>query len=75
MKSTFLNLNLKDLVKGFIVAIVTALLTGIYQVIQSGGVFDWITIKPVVIASVGAGISYIIKNYLTNSNDEILKKD
>lgn len=75
MKSSFLNLNVKDLLKGFIVAIVTALLTGVYQVIQSGGMFNWETVKPVVLASIGAGLSYIIKNYLTNSNDEILKKD
>jgi branched-subunit amino acid transport protein len=75
MKSTFLNLNLRDLIKGFAVAIVTALLTGIYQVIQSGGVIDWTTIKPVVLAAIGAGLSYIIKNYLTNSKDEILTKE
>jgi hypothetical protein len=29
-------------------------------------------LKPVVLAAVGAGISYLIKNLLTNSDDEIL---
>jgi branched-subunit amino acid transport protein len=75
MKSNFLKLNWNDAIKGIVVAIVTALLTGLYQVIQSNGVFDWVTLKPVLIASFGAGISYIVKNLLTNSNNELLKKE
>jgi hypothetical protein len=33
---------------------------------------DW---KVILLASVGAGVSYLLKNFLTNSNDQLLKKD
>lgn len=76
MKSSDLfKLNEKDIIKGLIIAFITALLTGIYQVIQSDGVIDWATIKPVLLASVGATISYLLKNVFTNSNDNILQKE
>jgi hypothetical protein len=75
MKSNYLKLNLKDVVKSIMVTIITAVLTGLYQVIQSGGMLDWITIKPILIAGFGAGLSYLIKNFLTNSNDDLLKKE
>lgn len=76
MKSKFFTLNLKDLIKGFIVAFSGALLTTIYQAINAGTI-QW-TIEfwqPILLTSVGAGISYLLKNLFTNSNDEFAKKD
>lgn len=74
MNSKFLNLQINDLWKGLIVAVATALLTGIYNGIESGTIaFTWIWFKPIVLSSVGAGIAYILKNMLTNSEGKILK--
>lgn len=75
MKSEFLKLNLNDVGKGLIVAFITALLTGFYQIIQSNGVIDWGTVKPILLTSIGAAISYLLKNYFTNSKDNILQKE
>lgn len=75
MKSNFLTLNLKDAAKAILLAFITALITGLYQLIQVGLSLDWTNIKPVLIAALGAAISYLIKNFFTNSKDEILSKD
>jgi hypothetical protein len=75
MRSDFLNLNSRDFYKGLIVIIICTFITGIYQVIANGGILNWETMKPVVIAAAGAGISYLTKNLLTNSNGEFLKSE
>jgi hypothetical protein len=72
MSSKFLRLNRSDFIRGLIVTVICTLITGIYQVIASGFEFNWITMKPVVIAAVGAGISYLTKNLLTNSNGKFM---
>ena len=75
-KSGFLSLSMKDVVKGFIMAVISALLTGIYTSIQAGmfppDTDGW---KSMGIVALGAGVAYIIKNWLTNSDDQFLKKD
>lgn len=58
-----------------IVTIICTFITGVYQLIASGGAVNWPTIKPVVIAAVGAGISYLTKNLLTNSKGEFLSPE
>jgi hypothetical protein len=75
MKSKFLTLNLNDFWKGLLVAGGTALLTGLYQVLQSGGSFDWVTLRPVVVATVGALVTYIVKNLFTNSAGQLFKRE
>jgi hypothetical protein len=72
--SNFLNLNWKDILKGFILSIITALVAGVYQAIQTGGIqFTWLFWQPIVYSAIGAGLAYLIKNVLTNSNDQFLK--
>ncbi len=75
MKSGFLKLNASDLLKGLLVAVLTALLTGLYQLVQANSELNWITMKPVVLAAVGAGLSYLIKNLFTNSEGTVLKTE
>ncbi|MCU0472260.1 MAG: hypothetical protein MUC93_02690 [Bacteroidales bacterium] len=75
MRSNFLRLNSRDFFKGLIVSVICTLITGIYQLIANGFEFNWITLKPVVIAAVGAGISYLTKNLLTNSNGDFMTWD
>ena len=74
--STFGTINLLDLGKGFLVAIIGALLTGIYQALQAGTIaFTWIFWQPNVLTAVTAGIAYIIKNLFTNSQNELAKSE
>jgi hypothetical protein len=73
MRSKFLRLNSDDFIKGLIVVIFCTFLTGFYQLIANGGVINWITIKPVIIAAIGSGVSYLTKNLLTNSKGQFMR--
>jgi len=73
MKSNFLTLNTRDFIKGLIIVIICSFITGFYQLIANGGTINWITLKPVVIAAIGAGVSYLTKNLLTNSKGDFMQ--
>ena len=75
MRSNFLRLNARDLIKGMIVVGICTFITGIYQLIANGGAVNWLTIKPVVIAAIGSGVSYLTKNLLTNSTGDFMKTE
>lgn len=73
MKSSLLTLDSKDFIKGFLVSVITAIVTVVYNTIQTGTLaFDW---KAIAIAALSAGLAYITKNLLTNSQDQFLKKE
>ena len=75
MRSKYLKLNTRDFINGLIVAMFCTLITGFYQLIANGGVINWITMKPVVIAAIGSGVSYLTKNLLTNSKGEFMRNE
>lgn len=72
MKSDFLSLGWKDVLKGLVMAFLSAFITGIYQLLQVGTVFTWATIKPVLFVAIAAMLSYLIKNFFTNSQNQLL---
>ncbi len=58
MNSNFLNLNWMDLLKGLLVAVIGAILTGVYQALQAGTIaFTWVFWQPIVLTGVMAGIA------------------
>ncbi|HRH54406.1 MAG TPA: hypothetical protein PLN38_13850 [Chitinophagales bacterium] len=66
----------KDLIKGFIVAILSVLVTYTGQALEKGTLpMDAATWILQLKIAVGAGIAYIIKNWLTNSDDKFLKAE
>lgn len=75
MRSKFLRLNSRDFIKGLIVVMFCTFLTGFYQLLANGGVINWITIRPVVIAAIGSGVSYLTKNLLTNSKGQFMRSE
>lgn len=75
MRSEFLKLNTRDFIKGLIVVVICTFITGFYQLIANGGDINWITLKPVVIAAIGSGVSYLTKNLLTNSEGKFLRSE
>lgn len=74
MKSAFLRLAANDFIKGLVVAILGALIGYGYQVFQSNSFtsFNW---HDVVKIGVGASLAYLSKNFITNSDGFILKKE
>jgi len=75
MRSKFLRLNSRDFIKSLIVVMFCTFLTGFYQLIANDGVINWITLKPVVIAAIGSGVSYLTKNLLSNSKGEFMRRE
>ena len=67
----FLQLNWQDLVRGIVVAIITAFLTALLPVLQSGSFPTKAQLMVAVSCGVTAAIAYIIKNLLTNSKDQL----
>jgi hypothetical protein len=73
MNSTFLNLNVNDFIKGLAVAVLTSVLTIVYNTLQTGSLaFDWTSIATTALT---AAIAYLMKNLLTNSEGKLFKKD
>jgi hypothetical protein len=76
MKSSFLKINLVDLLKSALTAGLTAVATVLYSVVQTG-VFpatltEW---KKIGLVGALAAAGYLLKNLLSNGNGEFLSKD
>jgi hypothetical protein len=71
-KSKIGKLSFRDVVKGLYTSIITGLLTGAYQAISTGGDINVQTVKTTALVGAGAGVSYLVKNVLTNSEDQFL---
>lgn len=73
MNSTFLTLNTKDFIKGLLVAVLSAVVTILYNTIQSGSLaFDW---KQIGVVALTSALAYIMKNLFSNSTGGFLKKE
>ena len=75
MKSKLFWVNAKDVVRSLLLAVLTAAGTTLLQIVNTGLLPDRAGWKTVGISAGAAGLSYIIKNFLTNSNDQFLKKE
>jgi len=75
MKSKFFSLNWKDLSRGLLIAFLTAVLTGVINILDNGAVFTWLTMKPILIAGISAALSYLLKCLATNSQDQMFKRE
>jgi hypothetical protein len=73
MNSTFFNLNATDFIKGLLMAVLSSVITVVYQTIEAGSlVFDWKAIGTIALTS---GLAYIMKNLFTNSTGGFLKRE
>lgn len=75
MKSKFLTLDTKDAINGFVVAFLSAALSTILATLDSGTLPTLAELKSAGIIGLTAGLSYLIKNVLTNSNGELVKAE
>jgi hypothetical protein len=73
MKSKIFTLDMRDVLHGILIAFLTALLTGVIEILDNGAVFTWLTIKPVLIAGISAALSYLLKCLLSNSQNQLFK--
>ena len=75
MNSKFLTLNWKDFSRGLLIAFLTAILTGIINILDNGALFTWMSLRPVLIAGISAALSYLLKCLATNSQDQMFKRE
>lgn len=75
VRSTFLSLNLRDLLKGLLMAVLSAVITYAYEAIQAGVVFDVEFLKSMGMVSLSTVLAYLLKNLLDNSQGQFLKKE
>jgi hypothetical protein len=73
MNSTLFNLNSTDFLKGLIMAVLTTVITVVYQTVEAGSlVFDWKAIGTMALTS---ALAYIMKNLFTNSTGKLFAKE
>jgi hypothetical protein len=75
MKSKLFTLDWRDLINGLLIAFLAALIDGIIKILGSGVAFDWIHIKPVLIAGISAALAYLLKSLATNSRNQLFTKE
>ena len=65
--SNFLSLNLRDIAKGLLMAILTPVVVIIQQSLEAGVfTFDW---KSIGLTAIGGGVAYLAKNFFTKPSD------
>jgi hypothetical protein len=76
MKSSFLSLGKQDLIKGLLLAVISAFITALLQQIQEGNVLPTIAqLKADGVVAASAGLGYVLKNLFTNSSDQFAKPE
>lgn len=66
-KSNLFALNLRDIAKGLLMAVLTPVVVIIQQSIEAGVfTFDW---KSIGLAAIGGGVAYLAKNFFTKPTD------
>jgi len=75
MKSIFLRLGLNDIIKGAIMAALTAIVAVLVPVLESGAFPTFEVIKGALLSGLSVGAVYLLKNFLTNSKDKFLTKE
>lgn len=69
--SEFGKLNWKDIGKGFLVAAGTVVVTGLANSLQSGALPTLNELGVLAVAGLGAGLTYVLKNVFTNSENKL----
>jgi len=73
MNSTFLTLNSSDFLKGLIMAVLSTVITVVYQTVEAGSlIFDWKSIGTMALTT---ALAYIMKNLFTNSAGKLFAKE
>lgn len=74
-KIMFGTINWADFGKGIIVAFLTTFLAIIGQAVEAGSLPTLAQIKMAALAGATAGVGYIVKNLLSNSEGKFLQKE
>ena len=74
-QSSFFSLGSRDLVNGLVVAFLSSFLTGLVATLEAGQLPTATELKSSLLVGVAAGVSYLLKNLLTNSQGQLMTKE
>jgi hypothetical protein len=74
-RSSFLKLNWRDLLKGLLLAVLSAVVTFVYEVVQAGTSFDKEFLIRAGTVALATALAYLLKNLFENNDGELVKKD
>lgn len=69
------SVNIRDVFHGFVTAVLTASTTGIVTMLESGSLPSAENIKAQAAIGLAAGFAYLVKKFLTNSDNKLLTKE
>lgn len=76
MKTDLFSIGAKDLIKSVVMAVLSAVAAGLYNSINNNALPEnWQDWKTILLSGFGAGLAYLMKNFLTNSDGKFLKKE
>ena len=75
MASKFLSINELDIIKWFVVAILSASLTALYNLLVAGTTLGKAQLIACGVAGITAWLGYLIKNVFTNSDWAVMAKE
>lgn len=75
MKSKKWSLNVRDLIHGFLMAVSGSVVSAVVPLLQNGNLPTEAQIMTSLKIGLGFGIVYLLKNFTSNSNGEILKSE
>lgn len=74
-RSSLFSLNWRDFLKGLLLAVLSAVVTFLYQVIQTGITFDAEFFKAVGVVAITTLLAYLSKNLFENSDGDLAKPE
>lgn len=74
-QSSFGQLNMRDALHGFVIAFLTAALSGLVASLDAGHLPTLAELKAHALIGLTAGVSYVLKNVFSNASGQLLKKD
>jgi hypothetical protein len=74
-RSSLFSLNWRDFLKGLLLAILSAVITFVYEVIQAGTAFDTEFFRAMGLVAVSTLLAYLMKNLFENSSGTLAKPE
>ena len=69
------SISYRDILHGFLTAFLSASITGLMETLSQGVLPDLEHIKTHALIGLSAGIAYLFKKFMTNSEGKILSKE
>ena len=72
--SSIFKLDWRDLLKGLVVAVLSAVMSAVLSIIQNGGSFTGDSLPMIATVALSSGLGYILKNLATDEDGKLVGK-